>query len=83
MSSLVSALDKHTPKQIGENNHVEYTWSNDINEKIVQFFFQLVRNSSLDSISKQHKQILMQIKNRESQFKEQFTMMYKLIGQSI
>ena len=46
MSSLVSALDKHTPKQIGENNHVEYTWSNDINEKIVQFFFQLVRNSS-------------------------------------
>jgi hypothetical protein len=82
MSSLVSALDKHTPKQIGENNHVEYTWSNDINEKIVQFFFQLVRNSSLDSISKQHKQILMQIKNRESQFKEQFTMMYKLIGQT-
>jgi hypothetical protein len=82
MSSLVSALDKHTPKQIGENNHVEYTWSNDINEKIVQFFFQLVRNSSLDSISKQHIQILMQLKNRERQFKEQFTMMYKLIGQT-
>lgn len=82
MSSLVSALDKHTPKQIGENNHVEYTWSNDINENIVQFFFQLVRSSSLETISKQHIQILMQLKNREIQFKDQFTMMYKLIGQT-
>ena len=82
MSSLVSALDKHTPKQIGENNHVEYTWSNDINEKIVQFFFQLVRTSSLDVISKQHLQILMQLKNRETEFKNQFTIMYKLIGQT-
>jgi hypothetical protein len=82
MSSLISALGKHTPKQLGENNHVEYTWSNDINEKIVQFFFQLVRCSSLDTISKQHLQILMQLKNRESQFKNQFTMMYKLIAQT-
>lgn len=82
MSSLVSALDKHTPKQLGENNHVEYTWSNDINEKIVQFFFQLVRNKSHNEISKIHKQILMQIKNREEQFITQFTMLYKLIGQT-
>ena len=82
MSSLISALDNHTPKQIGENNHVEYTWSNDINEKIVQFFFQLVRSDNLDTISKTHLQILMQLKNRETQFRSQFTMMYKLIGQT-
>ena len=82
MSSLVSALDNHTPKQIGENNHVEYTWSNDINEKITQIFFQLVRTTNIDTISKQHLAILMQLKNRESQFKSQFTILYKLIGQT-
>ena len=44
MAALIQGLDKHTPKQIGENGHGEYGWSNDIDEKIVQFFFQLVRN---------------------------------------
>ena len=82
MSSLVSALDKHTPKQIGENNHVEYTWSNDIDEKLTQLFFQLVRTTNIEAISKQHLAILMQLKNRESQFKSQFTSLYKLIGQT-
>lgn len=82
MASFVSALDKHTPMQIGDNNHVEYTWSNDINEKIVQFFFQLVRNDDLKTISKKHKQILMHIKNREEEYKLQFTTLYKLIAQT-
>ena len=43
MASLIQALDKHTPRQVGENGHVEHGWSHDIDEKIVQFFFQLVR----------------------------------------
>lgn len=37
MASLVSAMDNYTPKRVGENNHVEYGWSNNLNEKIVQF----------------------------------------------
>ena len=45
MAALINALDNYTPKQIGENGHLEYTWSNDIKEKIVQFSFQLVRTS--------------------------------------
>ena len=43
---LFSALDTHTPKQLGENGHVEYTWSNDDSELINQLYFQLVRAKS-------------------------------------
>ena len=46
MAALVNALDNYTPKQIGENGHVEYGWSYDIREKITQFNFQLVRTNS-------------------------------------
>lgn len=42
-NSLFSALDSHTPKQIGENGHVEHGWSNNDSELINQFYFQLVR----------------------------------------
>ena len=43
---LFSALDNHTPKQLGENGHVEYTWSNNDSELINQLYFQLVRAKS-------------------------------------
>jgi len=43
MAAIISALDKHTPKQLGENGHVEYGWSNDLQERILQFSFQVVR----------------------------------------
>mgnify|MGYP000400611029 FL=1 len=43
MSALINALDNHTSKQIGENGHAEYGWSNSIRERILQFSFQLTR----------------------------------------
>ena len=43
MSALINALDRHTSKQIGENGHAEYGWSNNIRERILQFSFQLTR----------------------------------------
>jgi hypothetical protein len=43
MAALVNALDNYTPTQYGENGHVEYGWSNSIQEKIVQFSFQVTR----------------------------------------
>lgn len=45
MSTLVAAMDNYTQTKQGENGHVEYTWSNNIQEKIVQFNFQLVRTN--------------------------------------
>lgn len=47
MAALISALDNYTPTQIGENGHVEYGWSNSIQEQIVQFSFQITRTSNL------------------------------------
>ena len=38
MAALLHALDNYTPSQIGENGHVEYGWSNSIQEQIVQLF---------------------------------------------
>ena len=50
MSAVISALDSFTPVRVGENGHTELDWSNDIQEKIVQFDFQCVRTTS-DGIS--------------------------------
>lgn len=47
MSALIHALDNHTPTQLGENGHAEYGWSNNIQEKIVQFHFQLTRTHNM------------------------------------
>ena len=44
-SSLVAALDTHTPLQLGQKGHVEYGWSNDIQERIVQLSFQITRTT--------------------------------------
>jgi len=43
MSSLVSAIDHFTPSKVGENGSIEYTWSNDLQERILQLSFQLTR----------------------------------------
>lgn len=43
MTALVNVLDNYTPIRFGENGHVEYGWSNSIQEKIVQFSFQVTR----------------------------------------
>lgn len=43
MASLMRALDQHTPFQVGDKGHLEYGWSHDKREKILQFYFQLVR----------------------------------------
>ena len=49
--NVVSAIDAFTKengeKQLGENQHIEYSWSShDRQEQIVQLFFQLVRTNN-------------------------------------
>jgi len=46
MSAMIQALDSFTPLRSGENGHAELDWSNDIQEKIVQFDFQCVRTDA-------------------------------------
>jgi Mg-chelatase subunit ChlD len=42
-SAFIKAIDNYTAKQIGENGHVEYGWSNNSRERILQFTFQVTR----------------------------------------
>jgi len=45
MTATILALDNHNPKQSGKNGHMEYGWSNSIQERILQFSFQLTRTN--------------------------------------
>lgn len=53
MSSFVHAIDNlSTPpviKQYGENDHIEYAWSDQSKEKIVQLYYQINRCSEVES----------------------------------
>lgn len=68
MAALINTLDSYTPTQIGENGHVEYGWSNDIREKILQFNFQLVRTSDngIHNLQLKLKNILQSLKSKIS-----------------
>ena len=46
MSALIHSLDNYTPMQTGTNGHAEYTWSHQLQEKILQFSFQLTRTNA-------------------------------------
>jgi hypothetical protein len=81
MSSIVSAFDtKLSAKQIGENGHVEHSWSADVDQEIVQFFFQLVRSKDTSDLSKRLYNMLNSMNWREHRI--QLTTLYKLIGQT-
>ena len=93
MAALITALDNYTPSQIGENGHVEYGWSNSIQEKIVQFSFQVTRCSDetgVNNLKNVLSDILVTLKHQlqtgslpEKQVaKGYLSILYKMIGQT-
>lgn len=90
MSALINALDIHTSKQIGENGHAEYGYSNSIRERILQFSFQLTRTDEMGL--HRLEVVLCDILNRlTAQYKsgselvtvtEYLILLYKMIGQT-
>jgi hypothetical protein len=87
MSNFVNALQTFTPTQAGEKGHVEKTWSFNIDEKITQFFFQLVRSEDHSDLERHLHDILGKLKSDLSVSQNTATMkhlttMYKLIGQT-
>jgi len=92
MSAIVNALDNHTLQQLGENGHVEYGWSNNIQEQILQFSFQVVRSNEygIQNLKIILKDILNNLKNKVSNSdiverqlaKEYLCILYKIIGQT-
>ena len=49
----ISSFDNFTPSQIGEKGCLEYYWSNNVKENILQLFFQLTRTNNIDTIIKE------------------------------
>ena len=54
MTSLVAKMDSAfgNGKQLGEKAHVEYSWSKDLEELFVQYYFQLVRTKDHSDLIK-------------------------------
>lgn len=85
MSSFISSLQSFTNHSYGENGHLQYDWSNNLDEKICQFFFQLVRNKDHKQLETMHQDILSTLFNKLSNGEvviEKLNIMYKLIGQT-
>jgi Domain of unknown function (DUF2828) len=83
MAALIRAIDSYTPMQIGENGHVEHTWSNDLREKLVQFSFQVTRcdDTRLQQLSVTLRNWLMNTKGLEKEsFLELTSVAYKMIA---
>ena len=82
MAALIQALDKQ--KQNGENNHPEYAWSTNIQEKIIQLDFQCVRVSSpqeMQELANKLDEILVELtKQPKINTKQYLIMLYKLIA---
>lgn len=90
MAALVNALDNYTPMRFGENGHAEYGWSNSIQEKILQFSFQVTRtkedgvNRLAQTLSDILRQLNHQVKNGSLPEKEvakgYLSILYRMIG---
>jgi len=87
MNSVFNTLDNITPKKIGENGNVEYTWSNNVRERIAQFSFQLVRTQEqqIGNLKDVLQTILQDLKCRYDKYKDSesagfLIVLYKLIG---
>ena len=94
MTALINKLDNFTPTQTGENGHLEYGWSNDIQEQICQFSSQLVRtqHSGLNALRIQYSNILNNLTSKlrsssssddeKRQARSHLCILYKLIAQT-
>jgi Mg-chelatase subunit ChlD len=92
MSALINAIDNYTSKQIGENGHAEYGWSNSVQEKIVQFSFQVIRtdDKGVQKLGTILKDILVVLKHsidkgtipEKVTAKECLSVLYRIIGQT-
>jgi len=90
MAALINALDNYTPSQFGENCHVEYGWSNNIQEKILQFNFQVTRTDNTILLDMILNELLTKLKHmvdtgslpEKEVAKGHLSLLYRMIGQT-
>ena len=86
MAALLNALDSYTQKQVGEKGHTEYSWSNDLQEKIVQLSFQFTRcdSNTIEAHAEKLRNLLQNIIGSlhisKEKFVELMTVAYKMVG---
>jgi hypothetical protein len=83
MTTLVSALDHHTPAQYGENGHKEYGWSHDTQELILQLSFQLTRTKDPQILTEKYRELLYRVFNTPTpQRNEYLSILYRMMLQT-
>jgi hypothetical protein len=87
MAALIGALDNYTSKQIGENGHLENTWSNDVRERILQLSFQLTRTKDYASLAWPTAKLINELQTEYKKgailkevYVEYMVLLYKMIG---
>ena len=85
----MNALDSSTPKKFGDNGAIEYGWSNDLREQILQFSGQMVRSNEqrIEEMYEKLQSMLRRLTSQnsclqDSERKELLVILYKLIGQT-
>lgn len=88
-AALINALDNFTPAQLGENGSTEYTWSNQLQEQILQLSFQLVRDkkktqtTQLQTIANTIFQTIVSYKTTQvAMYRKYMSIMIRLIAQT-
>lgn len=92
ISSLLTAMDSTNIEldkmNLGENNHLQYNWSQEIKEKILQFSFQLTENGGqnielLNNLKNVYKEIVRNcFQNKSGESGNYLLILYKLIAQT-
>jgi hypothetical protein len=89
MAALINSLDNNTPYELGENGHSEYTWSNNIRERIIQLSFQLTRTKDTYNLALMVDSILLKLECDfiakiipKEVFVEYMSIMFRLVGQT-
>ena len=86
---MATIISTNTTSQIGENGSIEYAWSNNIREKIIQLNFQLTRTKrdTIDSLAIQTNDILnyltrsyLSVVISREEYIESMSIMYRMIG---
>ena len=87
MAALINALDTSTPKQFGQKGAIEYGWSNDIRESVLQFSGQIVRSDEnrIEQMADKLRTLLRRLSLKETiisdaERKELLVVLYKVIA---
>lgn len=75
--NLIKGLDVQSTYIDGEKGHKQYDWSENLDEKITEFYFQLVRNSD-ESLETKFVEILTKINSDTTKYKNELILLYKI-----